>query len=68
MNVNPIGSNMLYNTMQTANRSQQSLGTNLLKNAMDTPKQFMDLLERSIAVKSSVNLANGLGINVDTMV
>jgi hypothetical protein len=66
MSVSAIGSNALYNQMQSVNKLQQSLSTNTLKSAMNSPQQYLDLLQQSISVKSSVDLANGLGINVDT--
>ena len=68
MNVNSISNNILMNGIQSANRTQQSLSSNSLKDAINAPQQFLALLEQSINVKSSVDLANGLGINVDTSV
>ena len=68
MNVNAVGNMLLANQMQSTKNSQQSLTTNSLKNAMDSPQQFLQLLEQSVAVKNTIDIANGIGINVDTKV
>ena len=68
MNVNSIGNDYLTKQIQSATQSQLSLAGNSLKSAMDTPKQFMELLEQSIAVKNSITVANELGMNLDVSV
>jgi len=65
MNISSIGGTMLSNSMQATKNAQQSLSTNSLKNVMDTPKQFLDLLEQSIAVNNTKNIASSLGMIVD---
>jgi hypothetical protein len=68
MGISSIGGASLANQMQAVRSNQQSMTSNTLKSAMDTPKQFLDLLEQSVSVKQATNIASGLGINVDTTV
>jgi len=67
MNINSLSSSLLSSQLKTTQNSQQSLAASTMKNAMNSPKQFLDLLEQSINVKNTIQLADkqGIGTNVD---
>ena len=68
MNISPVGSSLLYNQVQNTKESQQSLASGTMKNALNSPQQYLNLLEQSVSVKNSVQLAQGIGVNVDAIV
>jgi hypothetical protein len=67
MNIGSLGNSLLKSQIHNVKESQQSLATSQLKSAMNSPKQYLNLLEASVAVKNTINLAQsqGIGTNVD---
>jgi len=66
--ISSVGFSNFYSQIQTAKSVQQNFATNSLQSAMDTPKQFLQLLEQSVAVEQATQAASNLGINVDVRV
>lgn len=70
MNVGSVGGfKTLAAEMQTAKAATHSTSSSsVLKDAMNEPKQFMQLLEQSIAVNNAERIASNMGVMIDTKV
>lgn len=62
MNITATGMNSFTNAVNKTSNLQTSMAASTLKGAINAPEQYMQLLEQSIAVKNSNNIASSMGI------
>jgi hypothetical protein len=71
MNISSVGMNSLANSLHSARKdTYQAAATSTLKSAMQTPEQFMALLDASISVQNATAISNatGIGSGIDVTV